>query len=233
MLEFKNEIFGSLFDRGEALLLHDMHFDECTFTNSAISLTKQIGLRSILKNIELRNCQAWGCDIGPAILENVSIDGLAISDLLIIWGATFNHVTLSGNIGKLKINQCVHHVDRTASTQGPFDAHRTSLYESLDWALDISKARFKEFDVRGIPARLFRRDAETQVVVTRERALQSGWREKISSTNTLWPFVIKLFLNDGDADTVLVAPLGAPKKKRDILIQGLQELRKLGVAEPD
>jgi hypothetical protein len=32
---------------------------------------------------------------------------------------------------------------------------------------------------------------------------------------------------------VLVAPLGAAKKKRDELIRGLQELRELGVAEPN
>ncbi len=161
------------------------------------------------------------------------IDGLLTNDLLIIWGATFKHVTLRGNIGKLKINRWVHHSDRTEATQGPFDADRQELYRQIDWALDISQARFKEFDVAGIPARLFRRDPESQVVVTRQRALQEGWREQLSSSNTLWPFVIDLFLSDGVDDVVLVAPLGAPKPKRDRLLQGLKELRDLGVANPD
>ena len=233
MIEYKNKTFDSLFDRGDKLLLENIRFDECMFVNSAISLTKDISRRSVVRNVDLKNCAANGCDVGSAILENVNIDGLATNDLLIIWGATFNHVKLSGNIGKLKINPYAHHVDRTEATQGPFDAHRIALYNSIDWALDISEARFKEFDVRGIPAKLFRRDPETQVVVTRERALNAGWRESISSTNTLWPFMIDLFLSDGVDDTVLVAPLGAPKKKRDELISGLRELRDLGVAEPD
>ena len=45
--------------------------------------------------------------------------------------------------------------------------------------------------------------------------------------------MIDLFLSDGDEDMVLVAPLGAPKKKRDTLLGQLHELRDVGVALPD
>jgi len=233
MIEYKNKTFDSLFDRGDKLLLENIRFDECMFVNCAISLTKDISRRSVVRNVDLKNCASNGCDVGSAILEKVSIDGLATNDLLIIWGATFNHVKLSGDIGKLKINPYAHHVDRTEATQGSFDAHRIALYNSIDWALDISEARFKEFDVRGIPAKLFRRDPESQVVITRERALRSGWKKHVSPENDLWSFMIELFLSDGDDDMVLVAPLGAPKAKRDKLLRGLNELRQLGVAEPD
>jgi hypothetical protein len=233
MIEYKNSTFNSLFDRGEALLIENMRFEECTFINCGLSLTKSIDRRSVIRNVDLKNCACNGCGVGPAVFENVNIDGLKTNDLLIIWGATFNHVKLSGKLGKIKINPYVHHVDRTEATQGPFTEHRTSLYNSIDWALDISEARFAEFDARGIPARLFRRDSETQVVVSRERALTPGWRQGISSFNTLWPFMIDLFLSDGTEDTILVAPLSAPKKKRDDLLRGLKELRDLGVAEPD
>lgn len=232
MVEHKNEIFHSLLDRGDALLLENMSFDSCTFTNCKISLTKERDRRSVVRNVTLRNCEANACGVGPAVLEDVEIDGLSTSDLLIIWGATFKHVTLRGDIGKIKINQAVHFVDTTPAVQQPFDEYRVKLYGSIDWALDISGARFKEFDVRGIPARLVRIDPDSQAVVTRTRALQEGWREALSPSNTLWPFMIKLFLSDGDEDMVLVAPLNAPKKRRDELLQGLQELRRLGVAEP-
>jgi hypothetical protein len=232
MIEHKNQIFHSLFDRGDALLLENMSFESCSFTNCKLSLTKERDRRSVVRNVTLRDCAANACGVGPAILEDVEINGLSTSDLLIIWGATFKHVTFRGVIGKIKINPWVHFVDRTPTVQQPFDEYKANLYRSIDWALDISGARFNEFDVRGIPAKLIRIDPDTQAVVTRDRALRKGWSEAISPSNTLWPFMIKLFLSDGDEDMVLAAPLNAPKKRRDVLIQGLQELRTLGVAEP-
>jgi hypothetical protein len=209
-----------------------MRFEGCAFSNCALSLTKQFELRSKVADVELINCSAVDCDIGPAVFRDVRVDGLLTNSLLIVWGAVFSHVTLRGEIGKIKINPWIHHVDRRPEIQGPFDAYRENLYRTTDWALDISEARFKEFEVRGIPAGLIRRDPETQAVVTRERALSPGWRERLNPSNTLWPFMIKLFLSDGDPDMVLVVPLGAPKSKRDGLLRDLRELRALGVAEP-
>jgi hypothetical protein len=103
----------------------------------------------------------------------------------------------------------------------------------VDWALDISEALFKEFDMHGVPARLVRRDPATQVIVTREKALQPGWRSKLDPSNTFWPFVIDLFLQDGEPDIVLVAPKGKRKKDYLSLLDGLNDLRQAGVAEPD
>lgn len=88
----------------------------------------------------------------------------------------------------------------------------------------------------GVPGRLIRRDPESQVLITRERALQvatPGWEKQLDPSNKLWPFMVNLFLGDGDPDTVFVAPLGAAKAKRDPLLKGLQELRRIGLAEPD
>lgn len=232
MIEYNDRIFHSLVDRGQALRLEDMSFDSCTFFNCSISRTKERDRRSTVRNVRLRNCEANACNVGPAILEDIEIDGLSTGDLLIIWAATFKHVTLRGDIGKIKINQQAHFVDRTAAVQQPFDDDRVKLYGSIDWALDISRARFAGFDARGIPARLFRIDPESQAVVTRARALQEGWREALSPSNTLWPFMIRQLLAAGDEDVVLVTPLNAPKQRRDDLLHGLQELRRLGVAEP-
>jgi hypothetical protein len=232
MRTYENAQFERLRDRGERLTLESMRFENCLFTNCLLSLTNDISRRSTVRDVHLKDCASNGCDIGPAIFEDCSIDGLATNDLLIIWGALFKRVTLAGNIGKLKLNQMVDPMKRGPETQGPFDSFRQEYYRNVDWALDISAARFREFDVRGIPARLFRLDLETQAVVTRERALQPGWRDKVGSWNKLWPFMIRLFLDDGDQDMVLVTPLGAPKPERDELLRGLKELRDLGVAEP-
>lgn len=88
-----------------------------------------------------------------------------------------------------------------------------------------------EADIRGIPARLIRRDPETQAVVARQKAIEGGWRE-VNLDGTWWQASIEFMATDSnDPDVVLVAPKRHPRF-RDLL-QGIQLLRKAGVAEPD
>lgn len=233
MIEYKNQTFRKLYDRGDALRLENMRFESCMFESCAISLTKDVHLRSTVKNVSVKNCAANGCGIGPAIFEEVEVDGLATNDLLIVWAATFHHVKLAGEIGKIKINPWAHFVDRTEAIQGPFTQSREAFYRSIDWALDIREARFKEFDSAGIPARLFRRDPESQAVVTRELVSAEDGRRIARAVGNPWLPWIRGALSDGSNDGVLVTPLGAPKKKRDEFLHGLRQLRNLDIAEPD
>jgi hypothetical protein len=213
MTEYKNQTFRKLYDRGGALCLENMRFESCMFESCEISLTKDINLRSTVRNVSIENCAANGCGIGPTVFENVSVEGLATNDLLIIWAATFQHVKLSGAIGKVKINSAAHFVDTTEATQGPFTRAREALYRSIDWALDITGARFKGFDATGIPARLFRRDPESQAVVTRDRVTAEGGQRFAKAEGNPWLPWIRGALRDGSSDGVLVTPLGAPKKR--------------------
>ena len=231
MVEYKDKIFHSLFDRGESVNISSVACHNCRFINCWLSLTTDIRQRSIVKDASLTNCTIESGDIGPALLQNIRIDGLVTGPLLIVWGAVFDRVQFSGEIGKIKINRVVHQVDRSESTQGPFDDFRTKFYEKAEWALDISQAKFRCFEIAGIPARLIRRDPATQVIVTRERALDPEWRSKISSDADHWRFVIDMFIADGEEDQVLVAPSTGPAKQRDKLLRGLDELRRLGVVE--
>jgi hypothetical protein len=232
MRSFADKRFENLFDHGKRLSLVSMRFERCTFANCILSRTTDVERRSTVGDVHLKGCVATGCNIGPAVFENCSVEGLETDNLLIIWGALFKHVTLAGDLGSIKINQFASGLRRDPDVQRPFDIARTRFYASVDWALDISAAKFKSFDVRGIPARLFRLDLDTQAVVKRENAAKHGWQDRISEWNSLWPFAIGLFLEDGDEDMVLVTPLGAPKQERDGLLRGIKELRDLGVAEP-
>lgn len=239
MKEYSNENFFGLFDRGEKLLLEDMKFEGCGFTHSGISLTTDVARMTTVRNVDLTNCTIDGVSVGPTVLRNVSITNLRTSDLFIVWCPYLDRVTLSGEIGKMKVNATASHTTygpANYAKQKPFDDYRDQFYAEVEWALDISAARFKEFDIRGVPARLIKRDPESQIVVTRKKALQvatPGWEKRLDPSNKLWPFMINLFLGDGDEDTVLVAPLGAAKAKRDPLLKGLAELRAIGLAEPD
>jgi hypothetical protein len=128
------------------------------------------------------------------------------------------------------INPNVYPAGVKRSYQSVIASSNKEFYSSIDWALDISQAAFFEADLRGVPARLIRRDKETQVVVTREKALQGAWRE-IDLDNTYWRTSLELFLRRGDDDVVLVAPRADATYK--ILLRGLMRLREAGVAEPD
>lgn len=236
MKEFRNETFSRLFDRGGCLKIEDMAFRECLFENCTLSLTQDISRMSEVRRVEMVDCAINGCDTGPMIVSEVNISGLKTNDLLIFWSPYLDRVVLSGEIGKMKINVAADPSPYGNVKQKPFDDYRTKFYESVEWALDIRRARFKEFDLEGVPAKLVRRDPESQVVVTRERALRvatPGWERQLDPAVKLWPFVIDQFLDDGIPEIILVAPLGVAKAKRDPLLKGLQELRRIGLAEPD
>ncbi len=231
MTEFRDQHFHSLFDNGNALSISSIAFHNCEFMNCALSLTKDIGRRSEVSDILLKNCTIAASTIGPAVLRRVHVDGLKTGSLLIVWGAVFDQVKFSGVVGKIKINRYVHHVDRSDLVQSPFDEFRQSFYENSEWAIDIRDAKFRLLEISGIPAKLIRRDPASQMVVTRDRAMNLNWRSRISVGNKHWPFVIDMFLATADADKLLVAPLVGPKKQTEKLLKDLYELRDLGVVE--
>jgi hypothetical protein len=231
MTEYRNRIFDSLIDCGNALTLSDIAFFDCEFSNCAFSRTTDISKRATVDDVKLTNCMVSGSNVGPAILKRVRIDGLVTDSLLIVWGGIFDQVVFLGKIGKIKINRDVHHVDKSDRVQRPFDEFRKYFYDNSEWAIDISRAKFRLLEMCGIPARLIRRDANTQMVVSRERALNQEWRSRISAENKHWPFAIDMFLATGETDRVLVAPLAGPKKQNDKLLSELRELRDLGVVE--
>jgi hypothetical protein len=236
MKEFQSETFRGLYDRGGKLRIEEMRFAGCIFDHCALSLTTDISRMSEIRTVELVDCRMNCCESGPMILSDVTVNKLRMTDLLILWCPYLNRVVLAGAIGSMKINAAADPSTFGNDRQRPFDAFRDRFYVGVEWALDISKARSRNFDVRGVPGRLIRRDPESQILVTRERALKvaaPGWEKYLDPSNKLWPFMINLFLSDGDPDTVLVAPLGAPKAKRDLLLEGLRELRMIGLAEPD
>lgn len=228
MREYKNQYFR-LHNREEPISVSSVACYDCEFSNCCLSLTKEIKNRSTVSDVLLKNCTISASSIGPAILRRITVDGLITGSLFIVWGTLFDQVVFSGRIGKIKINTRVHHVDRSEAVQKPFDEFRVKFYENVEWAIDIRQAKFRLFEITGIPARLIRRDPETQMVVTRERALNPEWRSRLSISNTIWPFVINSFLASGEDDRVLVAPLLGPKKQVEKLGNDLRELRDLGI----
>lgn len=233
MKEIANRKFLSLFDDDSAATFADMAFDRCVFTNCVLANTRKIDRRSHVRSVTLTNTKEVGCSIGPAILEDVVVDGLETSDLLILWGAFFRRVTLRNSVGSIKVNPYPDIDESDPKLTAPFDKARDAFYARTDWALDISEAVFRSFDATGIPADLIRRDPETQAVVRRKNVTGTAWRKKLAKTNTYWPDVIDVMFEDGAPDAVLVAPKGIQKARFKNMVDGLANLRDIGVADQD
>lgn len=235
MRVFENQKFDRFYDRNSGAVFCDLEFRRCEFANCSVSLTYDPRLRSTVRNVRMVRCSASWSDPGAAIVEDVLIDGLATDRLLQTWGAVFKHVTLAGKIGRVMVSSILCPIkDATPSRQRAFAEANAAYYADVDWALDISRAEFHECTIRGIPARLIRRDPETQVVVTRASAVQGRWRN-LDLSGTHWATSLDLLLTDNtrqnDADVVLVVPKRSSHFRR--LLEGIELLRKSGVAEPD
>ena len=230
----RQEFFGlferyGLFDRS-GKLISDMLFKHCSFVGCSISATTNVRKRSIVRNIELINCSSRGNTIYTAIIEDVLVSSLKTYTLLQTWAAVFKHVKLEGNIGRIMISPLVDAARPNSRVQAAFEKANADYYQDVDWALDISEGRFVDCDIRRVPAKLVRRDPETQVVITREKALMGEWK-KLDLSKTYWATAIEFLLESGDQDMILVAP--KRYSKYPDLLDGLKMLRDAGVAEPD
>jgi hypothetical protein len=235
MQTIKKKEFYSIIDRGSGRTFCDTTFEECLFDFCAISETNDIAKRNTVKNIRLFDCITQNhCSIGPAIIEDVIVDGLITDDLFILWDPLFKHVTLRGEVGQIKINDVIsHEVDSfKPEIQKPFDKAKKKYYQKVDWALDISEAEFILFELSGVPLHLVRRDTESQVIIKRENAENEDLRKKIKSTNS-WIVDIEVSLMDNETEFLFVAPKGRSKKNYQKSLDDLKELRDIGLAEPD
>ena len=228
---FNERTFDSFDDRDSAALFHDMEFRKCYFESCEISMTRTPALRTTVRNIKLINCSQRGCSLSSAIVEDVLIDGLRTNGQLFqSWGAVFNRTVLQGRIDRLMVSSAVLPGVATPEEQLSFDQANLEYYRDVAWALDISKAEFKEICIRGLPGHLIRRDPETQVLVTREKAFSTDWKS-LDFRENLWPTSLNMFLQRGESSTVLIAPKLHPRFKD--YLSDLTLLRLAGVTERD
>lgn len=230
MKKFEGQEFTKFYDDNSAATFSDIEFVKCSFKSSVISMAREPNLRSTFRNVRLLKCEQRGCTVDAAIIEETLVEDFKTHTLLQCWGAVFKHVTLRGRIGRIMISPAIETGTAPLERQRMFDAANAEYYRGVDWALDLVDAEFEECDLRRVPAHLVRRDPETQVVITRDKAIRGEWRN-IEFGPAAWGTAIDFFIERGDPDLVLVAP----KRHRQFkaLLDGLRKLRDAGVAEPD
>lgn len=232
----KNRHFDSRRDRGGTLYC-DIVCQSCYFDNCSLSITDDVTKRTVVRNVSIINCKLLSSTIENTIVEDCIIDGLRTENLVQTWGAVFKHVTLKGKIGQIMLSPVVDLLGEKPDVQVAFDKANSDYYQNVDWALDISQGEFQNLDIRGIAARLIRRDPETQIVITRARAeaMNSDLKKikfPVCKPGFSWGGIIRDFLQyDTDEDIVLVAAKGDSDFKAQL--KGIHLLRKAGIAEPD
>ena len=199
---------------GNGLLIEDVECRRCRFDGCNLGMEDRpsAGRRSVVRRVQMIDCEMKNCTSSATIFEDVLVDGLETFDLR-LFACLFNRVELRGKLGRLHLSAL---------------DWNDEYSKKIDWALDIRNAEFLECELRGIPSRLIRRDEETQVLVRRERALEGNWRH-LDLANTSWRGEIQSMLNRGDQELLLIAG------KRDRYFQqelsGLVALRNAGIAE--
>jgi len=238
-IAFEKQTFQFFDDRLSGKVFSDIDFIKCRFngcTFSAINVPNvddvdMVSLRSTARNVRFIDCEVGMQFIGPGIVKDVLLDGLKVSNHFQSLGTVFQHVVIRGSIDKLMLTPYVDSSGgRFPEIQRAFDEANRTYYETVDWAIDISDANFGICDIRGLPARLIRRDPTTQMVLKREKAMQGSWRE-IDLSGTHWRVSIEHFLEEGYHDCVLVAAKKAKNFKS--LLAGLQRLVDAGITEPE
>jgi hypothetical protein len=227
---FERQEFRSIYDQDSGSVFDGLEFRRCKFESCAIGMTRDPRLRTTVRNVRLLDCERRGCTMYAAIVEDVLVQGLRTNGLLQTWAAVYKHVVLRGRVGRVMISPALALGTAPPSEQRAFDEANAAFYLSVDWALDITEAEFEEGEIQRVPARLVRRDPETQVVVTRESAMRGEWR-RLDLSRTHWATSLEFFLERGDPDVVLVAPKRDRRFRQ--LLDGLKMLRDAGVAEPD
>lgn len=224
----EREAFKGLRDRGSGRTYEDMNLRRCDF-QGCFTVCGKPKERITFRRVNLVGCEERGCTLRGAIVDECVVDGLETSGLFQTWATVFKHVTFKGRLGRIMVSGQIGTSERATKEQAVFDKANADFYSGVDWAIDIRDAEFEEADLRGVPARLVKRDPETQIVVSRERALGGAWRQ-LDLSETHWATALELFLQRGRSDVVFVAP----KRARDFqkLVHGLRSLREAGVAEP-
>ncbi len=241
MIEFKGKTFGSLRDRDSGRTFSGFSFVDCHFQSCLIYCEfAELERRTRVTNIEARSCSHAGCGLKGGIVEDVLVENFKTAKMFDTRGTVFKHVTFKGKNGRLMFSDLfdLPFKGKTTSLQRTFEKANAEYYSTVDWALDIKEAEFDDFDCRGVPSRLVRRNPETQMMLTKERVLAN--KDTIGVGGEHWEGMIKLFLDDSlgfaspAGDAIYVVPRKPPRGfDRQSLVAGIEALRRAGVAEPD
>jgi hypothetical protein len=222
---------GSLWGRTEQRQFGPCRSRNYTLNGWYLANSQRPGDWNVVRDVSLIDVTQINATLNTAALEEVTLHNLKRhgASPLFLWGCVFKHVKLSGAISGIKINRSV---GPQSPDQRKWDAATVAFYKTVDWALDISEAKFKGgCSFEAIPGDLVRRNPETQILVTREKLAGADW-ERLDYGGTTIDLALSWFFSDSLFNSVVLAARSDSKwAKRDLAV--LDMLRSTGIAEAD
>ncbi|MFA6117723.1 MAG: hypothetical protein WC729_27290 [Sphingomonas sp.] len=229
MWRFEGKTF---WHNGDPLSLSHVSANNCAF-NQCFTRSVSRGWNRF-SDIHLDNVSHWNCEVTGCVFDEVTLRHLkkAGSAPLFLNASVFRHVTLEGNISGLKVNRSELETLVQESDRKWRDEQIVAFYSSVDWALDISKAKFPNgATFEAIPGDKVVRDRTTQALIRREALSATNWRA-LDYGQTAIDIAISWFETGSLFDAVVVVPRSSSKyRQADIAV--IEMLRRQGVAEPD
>ncbi|WP_162628849.1 hypothetical protein [Marinobacter bohaiensis] len=186
---------------------------DATIHNSSIPVPKGPGQRFKVSNIELRKCRHWACFVHGAEIRNSTFESITGGKGVptYLWSCLYSRVTIKGKISGIHFNWRLDPGNPCVDEAFLNDAK--AFYEDIDWALDISEARFSTFQaLLGVPSDKVIRNPELHYVLSRDSA--TGSTGKLQEYG-VWAVVAEDLLESGLGDTVVVLPSSGKSAKED------------------
>ena len=141
----------------------------CTLFSCVLVQSRDPSYGLVVKSSSAQRCKCANLSVVGVRFEEVLVNGLATSGgPLILEACLFKQVAIKGNIGRMAFwgpNVSMPRQEAESLTHAAL-----AYYEDVDWALDISEAKFESIELPWVPGSLVRYDPETQACVNRERA---------------------------------------------------------------
>lgn len=206
--------------------VQDSEFNNCVIRSKVSDWNRLSEIR--LTDVSHMNCALSGCVFEDVSLHNLKKTGSAP---LFIWASVFKHTRLTGRISGLKINRS----DLSLLDEATRDKRELATkkhYESVDWALDISDAKFPNgVTFEAIPGDKIVRDPSTQILVKRASLVGRDWRS-LDFDRSAIDIAISWFEDGSMFDSVVIVSR-SDSKYRAMDQKILEMLRREGIAEPD
>lgn len=155
---------------GEHVVVSDREYESCRFEGFTITSHNSARMgepvdpdtRPRVENVALRSCSVRPA---VAIVQGAVLDEVTFQDLegeLWLVHCGFRHVRLEGLFTNLKIQSAAF---RTQPEWLAVDEDNARLHASVDWALDVSRARFRNPNISGVPSEKLIIDPSRQALV--------------------------------------------------------------------
>lgn len=221
-----DKVFRHLDDLGASGPICNMELVGCRFDACQLINHDSPPKRTVIRNVHLIDCTAEACNVNAALLDTVTVYGLKHQGRpLQLLGVAFRHVVLKGEFDRIFIwPEC-----RSGDLEKAWLETNAKFYTGarVDWAIDISGGEFRECDIRGIPVSLIRRDAATQVILSRAKLDSPKWT-RLEFHDGLPMIVRTSMMTFGLDDTIIVAPKRSARF--ETYLANFEILRKAGLA---